>query len=140
MFIVYCLLFILPLILVNLYFVNYIFWQIRGYEVIELTAKALSITRKGKLFKDSSIIPMYAIEKIEENKKYAPTKFGNSIWRNPFLISKIVGEEGGRIRVIYNTKIIGFRLKIAIDFGQGLSKEEAYLYVKQMNEIVCRTE
>lgn len=127
------LLFFLPL-LFNLYLINYIFWQIRGYEIVELTEKILSIERKGKLFKDSSSIPVNKIEKIKE-QKYDPTS-GSPFWTHPFEFSKVIGEEGGRIRVIYNAKIIGYSFKIASDFGQGLSKEEAHLYVQQMNKIL----
>ena len=130
-----CLLIFL-LLLVNLYLINYIVWQFRGCETVEMTDKILSIKRSGKLFNDNSIISINKIEKIKEQEKYDPSKFSSSIWRNPFMFSKITGEEGGKIRVIYNTKVICFKFKIALDFGQGLSKEEARLYIQMMNEIL----
>ena len=127
-------LFLLVTFLINLYIINYIIWQIRGYEIIEMSEEMLSIKRKGKLFHDSSTISINKIVKVEEHK-YEPPTFASS-WHNPFMVSKMSGEEGGRIRVIYNTKFLVFRFKIATDFGQGLSKEEACIYVKQMNDIL----
>jgi len=129
-----CILLFLPLSF-NLYILNYIFWQIRGYEIVEMTENTLSIKRIGKIFKDNSIIPLYKIEKIEE-QEYQPIEFGTSIWINPFEFSKIIGETGGRIKVTYNAKAICYSFKIAIDFGLGLSKEDAHLYVQQMNKIL----
>ena len=125
----------LPLLL-NLYLINYIFWQLRGYEIVEMNEKTLSIKRMGKLFNDSSMISTNKIELIKDQKKYDPSKFGDSIWINPFLFSEIAGEEGGKIRVIYKTKIFGFSFKISTFFGQGLSNEEALMYVQQMNKIL----
>ena len=133
-FLAICFYLFLPTLL-NLYLINYIFWQIRGYEIIEMSEKTLLIKKLGKIFKHNTVIPLYKIKKIEE-QEYNPPRFGDSIWQNSFRIAEFTGEAGGRIKVTYNVKILGFNLKNVIELGQGLSEEEAHLYVQQMNEIL----
>ncbi len=112
------------------YILNYIFWQFRGYEEIEFNEKELVIWRRGKLKSDKLRIPISSIQTIQE-QDYKPINYGERIFRNPFLFSKLIGETGGRILVRY-----GKRIKYKVDFGLGLTPKEAKLYVEQMNEIL----
>ena len=87
-----CLFFIFLPLLFDLYILNYIFWQVRGYEVVEITEKTLSIKKKGKIFKDNFIIPLYKIKDIRE-QEYKAIEFGTSIWIKPWEFSDVIGEE-----------------------------------------------
>ncbi len=121
---------IILLIGFGLYIMNYIFWQFRGYEEVEINEKEFIIRRKGKLINDKFKIPTSTIHSIQE-QEYEPITYTTTIFRNPFLFSKAIGETGGRILAKY-----GETGKYKIDFGLGLTPEEAKLYVQQMNEVL----
>ena len=114
----------------GLYIMNYIFWQFRGYEEVELNDKEFIIRRKGKLINDKFKILTSTIYSIQE-QEYEPVTYTTTIFRNPFLFSKAIGETGGRVLVRY-----GKDGKNKIDFGLGLTVDEAKLYVQQMNKIL----
>lgn len=121
---------IILLIGFGLFIMNYIFWQYRGYEEIELNEKEFIVGRKGKLINDKFKILTSTIHSIKE-QEYEPVTYTTTIFRNPFLFSKAIGETGGRILVRY-----GKNGKYKIDFGLGLTPDEAKLYVQQMNELL----
>ncbi|MDR0830367.1 MAG: hypothetical protein LBN95_09720 [Prevotellaceae bacterium] len=122
--------FSVALIYIEFYLINYIFWQYRGYEEIEMNDKELIISRKGKIIDDKIAISLNEIKSIEE-QYYEPETFFSSIWNTPARFSRTIGEIGGRILVRYGKKI-----KWKIDFGLGLTKEDAKKYVQEMNDIL----
>lgn len=121
---------IIILIGFDLYFLDCIFWQFKGYEDVEINTKELIIKRKGKILKDKFSIPISSIYSVQM-QEYEPVTFFSMIFRNPLLFSKAIGETGGRILVLY-----GKNGKHKIDFGLGLTHSEAKLYVKQMTELL----
>jgi len=120
----------LILILFALYPLDYIFWQIKGYEQVEFDINKFTRTRRGKIFRNKFIIHTTDIFSIEE-QAYYPETFTSSFFRNPLLLSKTIGETGGRILIRY-----GKNGKHKFDFGLGLTSEEARIYVEEMNKVL----
>jgi flagellar biosynthesis protein FliQ len=118
---------LLIVIAFGLFIVNWIVWQLNGYEEVTLDEMELFIQRKGKLVNEKFRIKTAIIQTIEEHE-YMPITFGSRILRNPFLFSKLIGESGGRIIVKY-----GINKMNKVVFGLGLTPEEARAIVKDMN-------
>ena len=97
---------------------------------MEINTKELIVKRKGKIIKNKFSIPISSIYSVQM-QDYEPVTFFSTIFRNPLLFSKLIGETGGRILVLY-----GKNGKHNIDFGLGLTHSEAKLYVQQMNDML----
>lgn len=115
------------------YILNWILWQLKGYEEIEFNKDELIIKRKGKLINDKLKIQTSIIQMFEE-QAYTPIGIDTYMFRNPLLFSRLIGESGGRILVKY-----GRKKKNKVNFGLGLTPEEARTYAKQMNDILRET-
>lgn len=116
------------------FIINSIFWQFRGFEVVEIDTESLLIKRRGQLVKDVVTIPLNEIISIDQ-QKYIPVTFKNRFSGNPFSFSRTIGEIGGHIKITYQKK-----KKKTIEFGFGLSKEEAFHFIEQMKEILEQQE
>lgn len=121
---------LLILIGFDLYLLDCILWQFKGYEDVEINNKELIVRRKGKIITDKFSIPISSIYSIQM-QEYEPVNFFTTIFRNPLLFSKVIGETGGRILVLF-----GKNGKHKIDFGLGLTHSEAKLYVQQITDLL----
>ncbi|HOF15622.1 MAG TPA: hypothetical protein PLF32_02275 [Bacteroidales bacterium] len=107
------------LILVSLFVLDLILWQIKGYEFIEMNEKTLTIRKKGKIFNIPEKINLTQINDIHlEN--YKATFFT--------LFFKIMDIEGGKICIDSSDG--------RIYMGQSLTDKEALRYINEMNEFL----
>ena len=107
------------LLLLGLFILDLILWQIRGYEFVRMDNGTLTIRKKGKLFSISNTIDLSEIENIYL-KNYNTTFYT--------LFVKIMGIKGGKICIEY--------LGRSIYVGQSLTDEEASKYIGEMNKLL----
>ncbi len=118
------------LVYADLYAIDHILWNITGYEEIKMDEEKLLISKRGRLFKNNIHIKTLEIKSIEEQEYFHETFF-SSLFQGYKKFSHAIGETGGRMLIKY-----GRNGKLEIDFGLGISKKDAKIYVEQMNEIL----
>ena len=123
------LLWISLLVYADLFAIDYILWNIKGYEEVNMDERELIIRKKGMLMKSNISIKLSEIESIQEQN--IQETWRTLLIQNTGRFSRIIGETGGKILVKY-----GKNGKWKIDFGLGLSDSEAKIYVEQMNNIL----
>lgn len=105
------------LIMVAIWFLDFILWQLRGYEVITMDDDDLIIKKRGKLFNSKVMININDIENLEASKfKLIYLLFTNRYF-SPFGV--------GKISVRY--------LRKTYRFGFGISKDEALRHIEEIN-------
>ena len=107
------------LLLLGLFVLDLILWQVRGYEFIKITNETLTVRKTGKLFSIPNVINLSEIENIYL-KNYNTTFYT--------LFVKIMGIKGGKISIEY--------LGRNIYLGQSLTDEEASKYVGEVNRLL----
>jgi hypothetical protein len=105
---------------------DYFIWQITGYEVLEVNSQDIILQKKGKIFPNKNIIKLETVESISitDYKYLSWTDFIFVLDLSKF--AKLLGETGGKICVEYS--------KNSINFGQGLTEEEAIELVAEIKQ------
>jgi hypothetical protein len=118
------------LLYADFFALDYIFWNFRGYEEVEMNDREITIKNRGKLKEKRIVISLSNIISIQE-QDYERKTFFSPPFQTPTGFSNAIGEIGGRIYVIYKEK-----KEKKIEFGLGLTEDEASIYVKQFNDIL----
>ena len=106
-------------ILLGLFILNCILWQIKGYELIRINNETLTIRKKGIIFNIPEKLNLSQIKNIYL-KEYKTTIFT--------LFLKIMGIEGGKICIDYSGN--------SIHFGQSLTDEEVLECINEINKFL----
>ena len=107
------------LILLGLFVLDKILWQVNGSEIIIMDNENLVIQKKGKIFTKQNIISLFEIDSIEQ-KDYKTALYT--------LFVKMMGMRDGKICIEYlgrNTYV-----------GQSLTNSKALECVEDMNELL----
>lgn len=110
-------LFLIIMIMLAIWFLDFILWQVRGYEVISMDDDDLIVKKRGKLFNSKVMININDIENLEASEfKLIYLLFTNRYF-SPFGV--------GKISVRY--------LRRTYRFGFGISKDEALRHIEEIN-------
>ncbi len=113
--------------------IDYIVWQFKGYEIIEIDQTKFMLLRRGKIFKSKIIIKTSDIISVKECN-YQPPRLGdsNSLFNHPFNTSRNIGAIGGKICIEYKEK----KRKEKLYFGFSLTNQETRQYVLKMQDYI----
>ncbi len=123
----------LPLILLDVYLIDRMVWQISGYEQVEVSDNTLIIKKRGKILRYTLRIPFSDIKEVEQ-QDYQRIGCLSSIWVNPFGASDDIEETGGRVKVTFTEKILFWRATTKLAFGLGFTAEKASGCVEQLKK------
>lgn len=105
------------LILSAIWYLDFIIWQVRGFEVISMDDDDLIIKKRGKLFNSKVMININDIENIEISKFKLRYLLFNNHYFSAFGVGKICVRYLGR----------------SYRFGYGISKDEALRHIEEIN-------
>lgn len=111
------------LIMFAIWFLDFILWQVRGYEVISMDDDDLIIKKRGKLFNSKMMININDIENIEVSKFKLRYLLFNNLYFSAFGVGKICVRYLGR----------------SYRFGYGITKDDAKEYIEEINANILQT-